>query len=88
MVALRTLDAIALNKMRRSHRPESTRSPSKAHAQMGVVDRVSEIGRPQINREFGASRGDTWTHHDGPIKIEREKEKEDCGPESWDHGSS
>ena len=82
------LDAIALNKTCRSRRPESTRSPSKARVQMGAVDRVSEIGWPHINREFSASWGDTWTHHGGPIKIGRVKEKEDPGLESWDYGSS
>ena len=62
MAALWKLDAIALNKERRSGGPESARLPSGARAQMGAVDCVSEHQTPRINHKFGASCGDTWTH--------------------------
>ena len=80
MAASRALDMRAFNKMCRSCQPESTRSPSGARAQMRAVDHVSEHQTPQINRESGASWGDTWMHQDAPIEIVRAKGREIMGP--------
>ena len=88
VAALRPLDAIASNEACRSCGSESTRSPSEARSQMGAIDRISEHRTPRINREFGASWGDTWTHRDAPIKIGRMRGKIERGPASWDRGSS
>ena len=73
VAASQALDMSALNKKCRSSGPESTRSQSEARVQTGAIDRISEHRVPWINREFGASWGDTWMHRDAPIFIERAK---------------
>ena len=68
-VALRgALDAIAMMEMPRSREPESTRSKIKARAQMGAVDRVSEIARWRLIA-ISAIVCDTWTHQGLSITI-------------------
>ena len=56
--------------------------------QNGAVDLINEIIRPRINRECGASWGDTWTRRDAPIKIGQTRGNGEHGPASWDRGSS
>ena len=83
---------IASCKARRSSGPESTRSPSRARAQMGALDRVSEHQMPRINRELDASWAHTWTHRDASIFIEQAKSRENVarvvGHDSTDYGKS
>ena len=63
-------DVIVMMDIPRSREPESTRSKIKARAQMGAVDRVSEIERLRLIA-ISAIVGDTWTHQRLPIKIGR-----------------
>ena len=73
-------DAIAMMEMLRSHEPESNQSNIKARAQIGAVDRVSEIERLRLIA-ISTIVGDTWTHQQLPIKIAWAS---NIG--SWNHG--
>ena len=62
--------------------------PSDQHFNMCLNHDLSGIRRSTFNRAIIDHEETRGGHHDGSIKIGRAKEKGDCGPESWDHGSS
>ena len=74
-------DEIAWIKAHRLRRPESTRSPSEARAQMGAVDHVNEHWTIEILFRVVRSWGHMWTHQGIPIFIGRAKDDEIVG--SW-----
>ena len=81
VAALRTLDAIALNKARRLRGPEFTWSPVEARAQKRTVDRVSGHRTLEINRDFG----DRGRHVDASGASDQYRACDKCGIKAHDH---
>ena len=81
-----TLDAIAMLEMPQSREPEFTQSKIKARVQMGAVDRVSEHQTNKIKSRFRGSWGNTWTHQEFLMWIER-RDMDHAIVGSWDHCS-
>ena len=73
------LDQSAQTDACRSPGIRSTRSSSKARAQMGAVDRISDIRLSRLNHDFGESPSNTWPRMDALIKIGRAKKLGDVG---------